>query len=117
MICLKSERELETMDRANSLVHEVLRAVEDAAGPGVSTGELDKLAEEMIRAAGGVPAFKGYRGFPASLCTSINDVIVHERSGMDHFHDRREAVSVTPPVPKQSRSKQEERGANALATG
>ena len=77
MICLKSERELETMDRANSLVHEVLRAVEQAAGPGVSTGELDRLAEEMIRAAGGVPAFKGYRGFPATLCTSINDVIVH----------------------------------------
>ena len=53
MICLKSERELETMDRANHLVHEVLRAVEEAAGPGVSTGELDRLAEEMIRAAGG----------------------------------------------------------------
>ena len=77
MICLKSERELETMDRANALVHEVLRAVEEAAGEGVSTGELDELAEGMIRAAGGSPAFKGYRGFPATLCTSINDVIVH----------------------------------------
>jgi methionyl aminopeptidase len=77
MICLKSERELETMDRANSLVHRVLRAVEEAAGPGVSTGELDELAEGMIRAEGGTPAFKGYRGFPATLCTSINDVIVH----------------------------------------
>jgi methionyl aminopeptidase len=77
MICLKSERELETMERANALVHQVLRAVEQAAGPGVSTGELDKLAEGMIRAAGGVPAFKGYRGYPATLCTSVNDVIVH----------------------------------------
>jgi methionyl aminopeptidase len=77
MICLKSQRELETMDRANRLVHKVLRAVEEAAAPGVSTGELDKLAEEMIRAEGGTPAFKGYRGFPATLCTSINDVIVH----------------------------------------
>jgi methionyl aminopeptidase len=77
MICLKSERELETMDRANALVHRVLHAVEEAAGPGVSTGELDKLAEEMIRADGGIPAFKGYRGFPATLCTSVNDVIVH----------------------------------------
>ena len=77
MICLKSERELETMDRANALVHRVLRAVEKAAGPGVSTGELDKLAEKMIRDDGGIPAFKGYRGFPATLCTSINDVIVH----------------------------------------
>jgi methionyl aminopeptidase len=77
MICLKSERELQTMDRANRLVHRVLRAVEEKAAPGVSTGELDALAEEMIRAAGGVPAFKGYRGYPATLCTSINDVIVH----------------------------------------
>jgi len=77
MISLKSERELETMDRANRLVHCVLRAVEGAAGPGVSTGELDELAEGMIRAEGGTPAFKGYRGFPATLCTSINDVIVH----------------------------------------
>ena len=77
MICLKSEREVETMDRANALVHRVLRAVEEAARPGVSTGALDKLAEQMIRDDGGIPAFKGYRGFPATLCTSINDVIVH----------------------------------------
>ena len=77
MICLKSERELETMDRANALVHEVLRAVERSAAPGVSTGELDALAEDMIRTAGGVPAFKGYRGYPGTLCTSVNDVIVH----------------------------------------
>ena len=77
MICLKSERELETMDRANRLVHSTLRAVEAAAKPGVSTAELDRMAEEMIRAGGGEPAFKGYRGFPATLCTSVNDVIVH----------------------------------------
>ena len=77
MICLKSERELETMDRANRLVHQTLRAVEAAAAPGVSTADLDKLAEEMVRAGGGEPAFKGYRGFPATLCTSVNDVIVH----------------------------------------
>jgi methionyl aminopeptidase len=77
MISLKSERELDTMDRANRLVHKVLRAVEMTAEAGVSTADLDKLAEEMIRAEGGVPAFKGYRGFPATLCTSVNDVIVH----------------------------------------
>ena len=77
MISLKSERELETMDRANALVHQVLRAVEKAAVPGISTGELDALAEEMVVAGGGKPAFKGYRGYPATLCTSVNDVIVH----------------------------------------
>lgn len=77
MISLKSEREVETMDRANALVHKVLRAVKGAAVPGITTGELDALAEEMILAGGGKPAFKGYRGFPATLCTSVNDVIVH----------------------------------------
>jgi methionyl aminopeptidase len=77
MISLKSERELDTMDRANALVHKVLRAVKSAAVPGITTGELDALAEEMIMAGGGRPAFKGYRGFPATLCTSVNDVIVH----------------------------------------
>jgi methionyl aminopeptidase len=77
MIFLKSANELEVMDRANRLVHRVLRAVEEAARPGVTTAELDELAEGTIRDHGGVPAFKGYRGFPASLCTSIDDVIVH----------------------------------------
>ena len=77
MIFLKSSSELDTMDRANGLVHRVLGLVRAAARPGVSTADLDKLAEETIVNAGGVPAFKGYRGFPATLCTSINDVIVH----------------------------------------
>ena len=94
MICLKSERELETMDRANALVHRVLRAVEEAAGPGISTGELDKLAEEMIRAEGGIPAFKGYRGFPATLCTSVNDVIVHGIPTSNHRLRSGDLVSV-----------------------
>jgi methionyl aminopeptidase len=77
MIFLKSSGELEVMDAANRLVHRVLLEVREAARPGVSTAELDELAEEMIRDEGGVPAFKGYRGFPGTLCTSINDVIVH----------------------------------------
>jgi len=77
MIVLKSASELDVMDRANRVVHRALKAVADAAVPGVSTAELDSLAEELIRAEGGEPAFKGYRGFPATLCTSINDEIVH----------------------------------------
>jgi methionyl aminopeptidase len=94
MICLKSQRELETMDKANRLVHKVLRAVEEAAAPGVATGELDKLAEGMIRAEGGIPAFKGYRGFPATLCTSINDVIVHGIPNGKHRFKDGDLVSV-----------------------
>ena len=77
MIFLKSSSEMDALERANRLVHTVLRAVRAAAAPGVSTGELDELAEETIRQHGGTPAFKGYRGFPATLCTSVNDVIVH----------------------------------------
>jgi methionyl aminopeptidase len=77
MMVLKSPAEVETMHRANAVVHEVLRTVRRAAVPGVSTLELDELAEGIIRERGGTPAFKGYRGFPASLCTSVNDEIVH----------------------------------------
>jgi methionyl aminopeptidase len=74
---LKSAAELELMHQANVLVHETLRLVAEAARPGVTTAELDVLAEEHIRSRGGRPAFKGYRGYPATLCTSVNDVIVH----------------------------------------
>ena len=74
---LKSAGEIDLMDRANSLVHEVLDGVAELVRPGVTTLELDRQAEESIRQAGAVPAFLNYRGFPATLCTSINDVIVH----------------------------------------
>jgi methionyl aminopeptidase len=77
MIVLKTPGELELLDHANCVVHEVLELMAEAVGPGVTTRELDRLAEEHIRQAGGVPAFLGYRGFPASLCTSVNDEIIH----------------------------------------
>ncbi len=77
MMLLKTRAELEVMDRANALVLDTLRVVAAAAAPGVSTAELDALAEEHIRGAGAVPAFKGYRAYPATLCTSVNDEIVH----------------------------------------
>lgn len=84
MMVLKTPDELAVMDRANSLVHDTLRLVAEAAAPGVSTKELDRLAEEHIRAGGGRPAFKGYHGYPATLCTSVNDVIVHGIPSADH---------------------------------
>lgn len=77
MIFLKGPEELAVMDRANALVRETLRLVAEAAQPGVCTAELDELAERHIVKNGGRPAFKGYRGYPATLCTSVNDVIVH----------------------------------------
>lgn len=77
MIVLKSAVEIDALDRANRLVHHTLSLVRQAAVPGVSTLDLDRQAEELIRTEGGMPAFKGYRGFPGTLCVSINDVIVH----------------------------------------
>jgi len=74
---LKTTGEIELMDEANRIVHEVLDGITERIEPGVTTAELDRFAEEFIRGAGGVPAFLSYRGYPATLCTSINDVIVH----------------------------------------
>jgi methionyl aminopeptidase len=65
------------MRAANQLVADVLSALEAAVAPGVTTAQLDAEAERMLRDAGGVPAFKGYRGYPATLCASVNEEVVH----------------------------------------
>lgn len=77
MILYKSPAEIEALDRANALVKKVLDAVEAMVAPGVTSLELDRVAEEMTLNAGARPAFKGYRGFPGSLCASINEEVVH----------------------------------------
>ncbi|MCZ6727925.1 MAG: type I methionyl aminopeptidase [Acidobacteria bacterium] len=77
MMVLKALGEIDIMDRANAIVHSVLESVAELVEPGVTTRELDRMAEGLIRSSGGVPGFLNYRGFPATLCTSINDVIVH----------------------------------------
>jgi methionyl aminopeptidase len=74
---LKTPSELDLMDEANRIVHRVLDGIAERIAPGITTRELDRYAETTIREAGGVPAFLNYRGYPATLCTSINDVIVH----------------------------------------
>ena len=74
---LKSPTDLERMRRAGRLAAQVLEAVGRAVAPGVSTKELDRLAEKFIRDAGGVPTFLGYRGYTASICASINEEVVH----------------------------------------
>jgi len=76
-IVLKTDEEIAKMREANLVVAEVLDAVEEAAKPGVSTWELDRLAHELCRKLGARPAFLGYHGYPAVLCTSINDEVVH----------------------------------------
>jgi methionyl aminopeptidase len=83
MVTRKSRSEIERMRRAGRIVAEVLDLIEAELRPGVSTAELDALAESHIRAAGAIPSFKGYRGFhpshpfPASICISIDNEIVH----------------------------------------
>jgi methionyl aminopeptidase len=74
---LKSPAELEAMRAAGALVARTLAAVADLTKPGVSTAELDALAEQTIREGGGVPSFLGYHGYPASICASVNEQIVH----------------------------------------
>ncbi len=74
---LKREREIEIMAEAAVINREALEAIEGLIRPGVTTAELDAAAEAAIRSRGGIPAFKGYRGFPATLCTSRNEIVVH----------------------------------------
>lgn len=76
-IIKKSAAEIEAMKEAGRLSAQVLREVGALVRPGVSTLELDEFVEEFIRAHGGVPAFKGYGGFPGSICASVNEQIVH----------------------------------------
>ena len=77
MIIRKSREEIEKMREAGRIVAGILEMLEKKIKPGVRTETLDSLAEEYIRERKGIPSFLGYRGFPASICTSINDVVVH----------------------------------------
>jgi methionyl aminopeptidase len=77
MIICRSRTEIERLRGANQLVADVLARLEAAVAPGVSTADLDRLAERWVRDAGAEPAFKGYRGYPATLCASINEEVVH----------------------------------------
>lgn len=77
MVILRTPAEIEQMRRAGSLVGQVLERLREHVAPGVSTRELDAIAENMICSRGGVPSFKGYRGYPASICASVNNEIIH----------------------------------------
>ncbi|OYD06516.1 type I methionyl aminopeptidase [Paludifilum halophilum] len=77
MIILKSSKELQTMRAAGRIVYETHQLLKEAIRPGVTTKELDRIAEEFIRKQGAVPSFKGYNGFKGSVCTSVNEELVH----------------------------------------
>lgn len=77
MISIKTERELELMRKAGYVVAVTLQELKEAVRVGVTTASLDELAERTVRKLGARPAFKGYNGFPATICTSVNEQVVH----------------------------------------
>ena len=93
MIIRKSQQEIETMARAGAVVADTLALLEEHIQPGVTTGALDELAEEFIRSRGGVPTFKGYKGYPAATCLSPNAMVVHGIPG-EHRVQEGDLISV-----------------------
>jgi methionyl aminopeptidase len=77
VIIIKSYREIEQLKRSNAIVAEVFQELKKTIAPGITTKELDQIAEKIILSRKAIPAFKGYRGFPATLCVSINEEVVH----------------------------------------
>ncbi|HHU69979.1 MAG TPA: type I methionyl aminopeptidase [Thermoanaerobacterales bacterium] len=77
MIILKSQREIECMRESGRIVAKTIETLKKVIEPGITTKELDVIAERYIRSFDAIPAFKGYRGFPGSICTSINEEVVH----------------------------------------
>ena len=77
MIMCRSAAEIERLARVNALVARVLAELQAAVQPGMTTADLDELAERRLREAGAVPAFKGYHGYPATICASVNEQVVH----------------------------------------
>lgn len=87
MITLRSQEELLKLEEASRIVLETLDLVEKAVAPGVTTDDLDRIAEAEIRRQGARPAFIGYRGYPKTLCTSVNDEVVHGIPGKRALKD------------------------------
>jgi len=87
VIIRKSQQEIETMARAGAVVADTLSLLEESIQPGITTGELDVIAEEFIRSRGGEPTFKGYKGYPAATCLSPNTMVVHGIPGRQRLQD------------------------------
>jgi methionyl aminopeptidase len=77
VIIIKSPREIAHLRRSNAIVAEIFQQLKTLVEPGITTKELDEITEKIILSRGAIPAFKGYRGFPASVCVSINEEVVH----------------------------------------
>jgi methionyl aminopeptidase len=87
VIAIRTDREIALMREANQIVADVLVTLTDNVKPGVTTAELDAMGEELIRSRGGVPSFKGYRGYKHATCISIEEVVVHGIPGPREIRD------------------------------
>jgi methionyl aminopeptidase len=77
MIAIRTDMELDIMRRSGEILRDCFLEIEEMIRPGVTTADIDRVAEEFIRSRGAVPAFKGYQGYPASICASVNEQVVH----------------------------------------
>jgi methionyl aminopeptidase len=87
VIIIRSHREIELLKKSNIIVAEVFQELKKGIKPGITTKELDQITETIILSKGALPAFKGYRGFPASLCVSINEEVVHGIPGQRRLQE------------------------------
>ncbi|KGM95901.1 methionine aminopeptidase [Clostridium novyi A str. 4552] len=87
MITIKNSKEIECMRHAGKIVGDTLALLEESIKPGITTKDLDRIAEEYIRKCNAIPSFKGYYGFPASVCTSVNEEVVHGIPGDRVLHE------------------------------
>lgn len=93
-VTIKSQREIELMRHAGKLLGQTLEQLEKSIKPGMSTWELDKIGEEIIRGYGCIPSFLNYNGFPASICISVNDEVVHGIPKKDFIIEEGDIVSL-----------------------
>ncbi|RZU51962.1 methionyl aminopeptidase [Krasilnikovia cinnamomea] len=93
-IQLKTQEQIELMRAAGLVVAAALQAMREAVAPGVSTADLDAIAEQVIRDAGAIPSFKGYHGFPASICASVNEQVVHGIPSADQVLKEGDLISL-----------------------
>ncbi len=92
-VSIKSEREIELMREAGKILAATHEELKEALKPGMSTWEIDRLCERIIRGYGCIPSFKNYQGFPASVCVSINDEVVHGIPRKNRFLQEGDIVS------------------------
>ena len=98
MVTIKSEREIELMREAGKILAKVHEELGKAVKPGISTKEIDRICEEMIRSYGCIPSFLGYEGYPASVCISVNDEVVHGIPSKHRYLNEGDIVSLDTGV-------------------